>query len=174
MVPAIHQHGRDGILIGVLSVRYYLFWYLGWRGFVPVFLPFGAAGFISCLNHVHMDKFGDPSDPQRPTTFLRQQVESTQSIRSGWLWTWISGSLDYHIEHHLFPNVPSHRLPELREPVKALLSKHNIHYNVVPVLTAVQLTLSQFFDPLRDTRSFSKKGKATILQKFQEKFNIYR
>ena len=74
----------------------------------------------------------------------------------------------------MFPNVPSHRLPELREPVKALLSKHNIHYNVAPVLTAVQLTLSQFFDPSRDTRSFSKKGEATILQKVQEKFNIYR
>ena len=32
-------------------------------------------------------------------------------------------AMNYHVEHHMFPMVPYHRLPELHEAVKADLPK---------------------------------------------------
>lgn len=157
-----------------LIVRHFVFWRLGgWQCYAVVVAAFGGAAFISCLNHIHMHKYDHPKDPRRPKSHLRQQVEQTQSTNSGFLWSWVSGYLDHHIEHHLFPNVPSHRLPGLKKDTKELLAKHNIHYNVVPAMTVIQLTLSQFVNPSRDTTTFSLRNKPTLLQKIQRQFDIY-
>jgi len=157
-----------------LIVRHLVFWRLGgWQCYAVVMAAFGGGAFISCLNHIHMGKFDHPKDRRRPKSHLRQQVESSQSLNSGWLWSWLSGYLDHHIEHHLFPNVPSHLLPGLKKDTKELLAKHNIHYNVVPAMTAIQLTLSQLINPSRDTTTFGLRNKPTLLQKIQRQFDIY-
>jgi predicted CoA-binding protein len=49
------------------------------------------------------------------------------------------GGLNYQIEHHLFPQVPSWRLPDLQPVVRAHLARHRVAYNGVTWREAVRL-----------------------------------
>jgi len=41
----------------------------------------------------------------------------------------LSGHLSYQMEHHVFPDLPAHRYPEISKKVQAVCKKHGIHYN---------------------------------------------
>ncbi len=41
----------------------------------------------------------------------------------------MSGSLSYQIEHHLFPDIPSYRYPELAPRVRAVCARYGLTYN---------------------------------------------
>jgi linoleoyl-CoA desaturase len=41
----------------------------------------------------------------------------------------LSGNLSHQIEHHLFPDLPARRYPEIAPEVKALCQKYGLPYN---------------------------------------------
>ena len=45
----------------------------------------------------------------------------------------MSGQLGYQIEHHLFPDLPSNRYPEIAVKVRALCEKYDIPYTIGPL-----------------------------------------
>jgi len=45
----------------------------------------------------------------------------------------MSGSLGYQIEHHLFPDLPSNRYPEIAERVRALCERYQLPYTSGPL-----------------------------------------
>ena len=49
--------------------------------------------------------------------------ESTRSVRLNPIFSFIYWKMEYHIEHHMFPMVPSHNLPKLHEEIKFQLPK---------------------------------------------------
>ena len=49
--------------------------------------------------------------------------ESTRSVRLNPIFSFIYWKMEYHIEHHMFPMVPSHNLPKLHEEIKYQLPK---------------------------------------------------
>lgn len=75
--------------------------------------------------------------------YLRQMLGSA-NFHGGWLLTILSGNLNYQIEHHLFPDLPSNRLAEVSTKVRALCEEYDLPYNIdsFPVqLLKVQKTL---------------------------------
>ncbi|WP_326547707.1 acyl-CoA desaturase [Mycolicibacterium sp. ND9-15] len=42
----------------------------------------------------------------------------------------LSGNLSFQIEHHLFPDIPAHRLAEISEEVKEICTRYGIPYNM--------------------------------------------
>jgi fatty acid desaturase len=60
--------------------------------------------------------------------YLRQLTGSSNFTGSRWLHI-LSGHLSYQIEHHLFPDLPAHRYPEISDKVKGVCQKHEIPYN---------------------------------------------
>jgi fatty acid desaturase len=48
---------------------------------------------------------------------------STRSVRLGMIPSFIYWKMEYHIEHHMFPMVPSYNLPKLYEEIKDQLPK---------------------------------------------------
>ncbi len=64
--------------------------------------------------------------------YLRQLLGSANFTGSR-LMHIASGSLGYQIEHHLFPDLPSNRYPEIAERVKALCEKYDLPYTVGPL-----------------------------------------
>jgi fatty acid desaturase len=46
----------------------------------------------------------------------------------GW-WSWLCGGINLHIEHHLFPNVPSDWLPRVAPVVSRYAAEHQLSYN---------------------------------------------
>lgn len=64
----------------------------------------------------------------RAQWYYRQMLGSSNFTGGQWLHT-LSGHLSYQIEHHLFPDVPAHRYPEMSVEVQAVCEKYNIPYN---------------------------------------------
>ena len=60
--------------------------------------------------------------------YLRQLTGSSNFTGGKWLHI-MSGHLSYQIEHHVFPDLPAHRYPEISEKVQQVCRKHDIHYN---------------------------------------------
>jgi fatty acid desaturase len=63
--------------------------------------------------------------------YLRQLLGSA-NFTGNRLMHVMSGSLGYQIEHHLFPNLPSNRYPEIAERVRALCEKYDLPYTTGP------------------------------------------
>jgi NADPH-dependent stearoyl-CoA 9-desaturase len=59
--------------------------------------------------------------------YLRQLLGSA-NFTGGKLMHLMSGQLGYQIEHHLFPDLPSNRYPEIAERVRALCEKYELPY----------------------------------------------
>ncbi len=60
--------------------------------------------------------------------YYRQLLGSSNFTGSKWLHI-MSGHLSYQIEHHLFPDIPAHRYPEMSIQVQQLCKKYGIPYN---------------------------------------------
>jgi hypothetical protein len=46
----------------------------------------------------------------------------------------MSGNLCYQIEHHLFPDLPSNRYPEIATRVQAILAEYDLPYTTGPLI----------------------------------------
>jgi fatty acid desaturase len=87
------------------------------NSFLPIFLLLIPKFFIS-LNIVwgltqHMGLKEDTKDHR----------ESTRSVRLNPIFSFIYWKMEYHIEHHMFPMIPSYNLPKLYEVIKDQLPK---------------------------------------------------
>jgi fatty acid desaturase len=60
--------------------------------------------------------------------FLRQ-IRASANIEGPRWFHVLSGHLSHQIEHHLFPDLPSRRYPEIALEVRALCERHGIAYN---------------------------------------------
>jgi NADPH-dependent stearoyl-CoA 9-desaturase len=59
--------------------------------------------------------------------YLRQMLGSA-NFHAGPVMGFMSGNLSYQIEHHIFPDLPSNRLPEISVRVRALCEKYDLPY----------------------------------------------
>src|SRR6478735_2130253 len=66
-------------------------------------------------------------DETRAEWYLRQMLGSA-NFEGGRFLHIMSGSLGFQIEHHLFPDLPSNRYPEIAVKVRALCDKYDIPY----------------------------------------------
>jgi NADPH-dependent stearoyl-CoA 9-desaturase len=64
----------------------------------------------------------------RARWYIRQLLASC-NIKGGRLFHVMSGNLSHQIEHHLFPDLPSNRYPELAPRVRALAQRYGVPYN---------------------------------------------
>ncbi len=71
-------------------------------------------------------------DETRSEWYLRQMLGSA-NFEGGPLLHIASGSLGFQIEHHLFPDLPSNRYPEIAVKVRALCDKYDLPYTTGPL-----------------------------------------
>jgi len=60
--------------------------------------------------------------------FLRRQVLTSRNILGGRPMMWVMGGLNYQVEHHLFPSMPSVNLHRARPIVRAYCAENDILY----------------------------------------------
>jgi NADPH-dependent stearoyl-CoA 9-desaturase len=77
----------------------------------------------------------------KPQWYLRQML-GTANFNAGPVMAFMSGNLCYQIEHHLFPDLPSNRYPEISVRVRALLAEYDLPYTTGPLIR-------QFWDTVR-------------------------
>lgn len=119
-----------GIPCGMLGVSFQLalLTYL-----IPLTLlgPYLAA--IFWVNHLGMPLINKVAD----FSFLEHQTVTSRTIVNAPRWDWLFGGLNFQIEHHLFPTVPSHRLAAVQVIIRHHFDKQGIVYNGVSWRAAV-------------------------------------
>ncbi|HWF27903.1 MAG TPA: acyl-CoA desaturase [Mycobacterium sp.] len=76
----------------------------------------------------------------KPEWYLRQML-GTANFRAGTVLGFMSGNLCYQIEHHLYPDLPSNRYPEIAKRVRALCVSYDLPYTTGPLLRQYLLTV---------------------------------
>ncbi|WP_327113434.1 acyl-CoA desaturase [Nocardia sp. NBC_01730] len=70
----------------------------------------------------------ETADETRGEWYIRQMLGSA-NITGSKLFHIMSGNLSHQIEHHLFPDLPASRYPEIAPTVRALCEKYGLPYN---------------------------------------------
>lgn len=141
VLAAPRRHALDGALL----LAHFALWF-GLPGllgaplegvllayFAPLTLlgPYLAA--IFWVNHVGMPLVRDTQD----FSFFEHQAVTSRSILNPPRWNWVFGGLNFQVEHHLFPQVPSWRLPALHAIVREHFDRAGLAYNGVTWAEAV-------------------------------------
>jgi fatty acid desaturase len=89
------------------------------------------------LNHTGMRVIGRTEK----VDYLRRQVLTSRNISGGRFMEHLMGGLNFQIEHHLFPGMPSANLREVRPLVKQYCADLGVHYEENDVLTAGRIVV---------------------------------
>jgi linoleoyl-CoA desaturase len=76
--------------------------------------------------------------------YVRQMMGSA-NITGSKLFHLMSGNLSHQIEHHLFPDLPARRYPQIAGEVKALCEKYDLPYNTGPLHKQLGSTWAKIF-----------------------------
>ncbi len=71
-------------------------------------------------------------DESRGHWYYRQLLGSA-NITGGRLFHIMTGNLSHQIEHHLFPDIPARRYPEIAAEVREICERYGIAYNTGPL-----------------------------------------
>jgi len=94
-------------------------------------------GLQQCLFGLYLGCSFAPNHKGMPVTdvggtaepdFLRRQVLTARNIAGGRVLAAVFGGLNYQIEHHLFPSMPSRNLPRCRPFVRRFCAAHGVPY----------------------------------------------
>ncbi|KAJ6654145.1 hypothetical protein lerEdw1_007413 [Lerista edwardsae] len=126
--------------------------------FVPLLGALGAVGYltlfivtesvlftwISQLNHIPMH-----IDYDNNLDWFSTQLQSTCNVNQSLFNDWLTGHLNFQIEHHLFPTMPRHNYWKVAPLVKSLCAKHGIEYQSKHLFTG-------FADILRSLKDYGE------------------
>ncbi|MDR6172969.1 fatty acid desaturase [Nocardioides zeae] len=74
----------------------------------------------------------ESEDESRGQWYLRQLLGSA-NITGSPLFHVMSGNLSHQIEHHLFPDLPARRYPEIADEVREICERYGLQYNTGPL-----------------------------------------
>jgi fatty acid desaturase len=131
------------LALGVTPARTLLVYVL------PLFFlgPYLAA--IFWVNHVGMPLVANPD----AFSFLEHQVVTSRTIVNPRSMDWFFGGLNFQIEHHLFPTIPSFRLRRVCELIKPALERETIGYRGVSFAAAIREVAIHFRSVARSARA---------------------
>lgn len=127
-----------------------------------IFAPWCAGSvlaFMAGLNHFHL-----PMSAVAPASHVRGIFERTQNIRAGLFWHWLSGGLDLHVEHHLFPGIASWRYRAIAPRVRAIAIRHGAPYRTASRTGAVANLVRKLLAPLSGSETTPRSSLATRVE----------
>jgi len=138
----IHLAGYLAALLLVLSPLQALAFLVVHQALFGVYL-----GLTFAPNHKgmpHPDGTGD---------FLRKQVLTSRNVRGGWLTDAALGGLNYQIEHHLFPAMPTPNLRKAQPIVQAYCAEIGVGYEMTSLTDSYAQALRHLHEVGADLRN---------------------
>ncbi len=142
-------HGLEIAMLAAHFTVYFglLFWWLSpLQAVTFVLVHQGLLGlYLGCSfapNHkgMHMPRPGERLD------FLRRQVLTSRNVTGGRVLSALLGSLNYQIEHHLFPSMPSRNLRHCQPLVRQFCGAQAISYCESSLLASYATSLRYLRD----------------------------
>lgn len=124
----------------LLWLSFFLYYFLpDWKARVTfVLVSHAVAGILHIqitLSHFACEVYrGSPFS--HPDDWFKTQVYTSINVDTSWITSWFHGGLQFQIEHHLFPRLPRHNLPEAKKLVEPFCIKHNIPYRSISFFEA--------------------------------------
>jgi fatty acid desaturase len=97
-------------------------------------------GTIFVVNHVGTQVI----EPDEPISFFRQELSVTRNLGASRLHDFVFGGVNNHIEHHLFPSMPTARLRRARRITREFCLRHAIPYREMSWLDAAREVTRHF------------------------------
>ena len=91
-------------------------------------------GAIFLVNHIGTRVI----EPDESISFLMQEISVTRNLGTSRLHDFLFGGVNNHIEHHLFPSMPTVRLREARPIIRDFCQRHGIAYREMSWLAAAR------------------------------------
>jgi fatty acid desaturase len=135
----VHILGGLTVLFLVLSPGRALAFFAVQQGLFGVYL-----GSSFAPNHKGMTMVNGDED----LDFLRRQVVTSRNVSGGPMLTAALGSLNYQIEHHLFPCMPSRNLRRCRPIVKRFCASRGVSYGEAGLFDSYRQVLA-YLDDIR-------------------------
>ncbi|MGW5093694.1 fatty acid desaturase family protein [Streptomyces nodosus] len=133
-----------------------------------VLSPGKAVAFLAvhqCLFGVYLGSTFAPNHKGMPTftgddrpDFLRRQVLTSRNVRGGRITDLMLGGLNYQIEHHLFPSMPTPHLRRARVVVRAYCAEIGVPYHETGLIQSYRealIHLHRTGEPIRRQRKAS-------------------
>jgi fatty acid desaturase len=140
---AIHIIGYLALVLTVLSPLKALVFLIVQQGLFGLYL-----GLSFAPNHKGMPMLTADEEAD----YLRRQVLTSRNIRGGEVTDYLLDSLNYQIEHHLFPSMPRPNLRKSRPLIRAYCQQHRVSYLETTLLRSYAQALRHLHDvgqPLR-------------------------
>ena len=119
-----------------------VFWVL------PVGMAFAFLGVQLSLFGLYMGAVFAPNHkgmpivpPDSKIDFLRRQVLQSRNISGGRLVDWFMGGLNFQVEHHLFPSMPSPALREVKPIVEEFCASRQIPYTETTLMESYGIVI---------------------------------
>jgi fatty acid desaturase len=84
--------------------------------------------------------------PTGDEDYLRKQVLTSRNVRGGWLTDAALGGLNYQIEHHLFPGMPSPNLRKAQPIVRAYCADLGVSYEQTSLIASYRQALEHLHE----------------------------
>jgi len=84
--------------------------------------------------------------PDGTEDYLRKQVLTSRNVTGGWLTNTALGGLNYQIEHHLFPAMPSPNLRRAQPIVQAYCAEVGVAYEATTLVESYRQALRHLHD----------------------------
>lgn len=94
------------------------------------------------VSHTHLDIL----KPDEHVTWIEYATDYTMNVDQNPLVNWWMSYLNFQIEHHLWPNCPQFRFPQVSHRVRTLMQKHGRNYHSKGYFTAIGSTLLNLHD----------------------------
>jgi fatty acid desaturase len=140
-----HLLGYLAVLLLVLSPLQALAFFVVHQALFGVYL-----GLTFAPNHKGMPH------PTGDEDYLRKQVLTSRNVRGGWLVDTALGGLNYQIEHHLFPAMPTANLRHAQPIVQRYCAEIGVPYEMTGLADSYAQALKHLHDvgtPLRSRGS---------------------
>jgi fatty acid desaturase len=99
------------------------------KALIWVIFPSATFGWMFMLN-TQVNHLTESCCSYSSPNFWKHQVATAQNFGAESTWCfWLSGGLNYQIEHHLFPSINHCHLPYLAPKVKDVCMQHGVPYN---------------------------------------------
>jgi len=97
-------------------------------------------GAIFLVNHIGTRVI----EPDESISFLMQELSTTRNLGTSRLHDFLFGGVNNHIEHHLFPSVPTARLRVARPITRAFCQRHTLPYREMSWLAGAREVTRHF------------------------------
>ncbi|KAJ6635864.1 Acyl-lipid (8-3)-desaturase [Pseudolycoriella hygida] len=139
-----------------------IFYQLGfWAWFLQAWLGSFWGLLTFSLNHTFLPV------TEEPTHWFEYSLLHTANVEHAPWCDWITGYLNYQIEHHLFPTMPNFRLPFIKDRVRAIARKHNIPYIIHSYPEAVQIVFRNLNNVSKEASGWSRSLRTFAMDSIQ-------